>query len=85
MLERVIEEQARGDAAKALDAIRKMIVGVIGSDLSKIVPGSDAAMRLKAHLIDQGRLVPISGGRHRPRRRDLHQGRRRCPQSAPAP
>ncbi|MEM7043508.1 MAG: fumarylacetoacetate hydrolase family protein [Pseudomonadota bacterium] len=53
MLERVIEEQARGDAAKAED-IRKTIVGVIGSDLSKIVPGSDAAMRLKAHLIDQG-------------------------------
>ena len=53
MLERVIEEQARGDAAKA-DEIRKTIVGVIGSDLSKIVPGSEAAMRLKAHLIDQG-------------------------------
>ena len=53
MLERVIEEQARGDAAKAED-IRKMIVGVIGSDLSKIVPGSEAAMRLKAHLIEQG-------------------------------
>ena len=53
MLERVIEEQARGDAAKA-DAIRQMIVGVIGSDLSQIIPGSEAAMRLKAHLIDQG-------------------------------
>ena len=53
MLERVIEEQARGDAAKA-DAIRQTIVGVIGSDLSKIVPGSEAAMRLKAHLIEQG-------------------------------
>ncbi|MDH3663997.1 MAG: fumarylacetoacetate hydrolase, partial [Alphaproteobacteria bacterium] len=53
MLERVIEEQARGDAAKAED-IRKTIVGVIGSDLSKIVPGSEAAMRLKAHLISQG-------------------------------
>ncbi len=53
MLERVIEEQARGDAAKA-EAIRTEIVGVIGSDLSKIVPGSDAAMKLKAHLIAQG-------------------------------
>jgi len=52
MLERVIEEQARGDAARA-DAIRQTIVGVIGSDLSKIVPGSKAAMRLKAHLIEQ--------------------------------
>ena len=53
MLERVIEEQARGDASKA-DAIRAMITDLIGTDLSKIVPGSDAAMRLKAHLIEQG-------------------------------
>jgi fumarylacetoacetate (FAA) hydrolase family protein len=52
MLERVIEEQARGDASKA-DAIRAMITDMIGTDLSKIVPGSDAAMRLKAHLIEQ--------------------------------
>jgi fumarylacetoacetate (FAA) hydrolase family protein len=53
MLERVIEEQARGDAAKA-ESIRQTIVSVIGSDLSQIVPGSEAAMRLKAHLIEQG-------------------------------
>ncbi|MGI9511081.1 MAG: fumarylacetoacetate hydrolase family protein, partial [Geminicoccaceae bacterium] len=53
MLERVIEEQARGDAAKAY-AIRGTITSVIGTDLSKMVPGSEAAMRLKAHLIDQG-------------------------------
>ena len=39
MLERVIEEQARGDASKA-DAIRAMITDLIGTDLSKIVPGS---------------------------------------------
>ena len=53
MLERVIEEQARGDAGKA-EAFRATITEVIGTDLSKIVPGSEAAMRLKAHLIDQG-------------------------------
>jgi fumarylacetoacetate (FAA) hydrolase family protein len=52
MLERVIEEQARGDASRA-QAIRTMITELIGTDLSKIVPGSDAAMRLKAHLIEQ--------------------------------
>ncbi|HEX5078993.1 MAG TPA: fumarylacetoacetate hydrolase family protein [Geminicoccaceae bacterium] len=52
MLERVIEEQARGDPSKA-QAIRAMITDLIGTDLSKIVPGSDAAMRLKAHLIEQ--------------------------------
>jgi fumarylacetoacetate (FAA) hydrolase family protein len=50
LLERVIEEQARGDAGKA-DAIRKTIFEVIGTDLSKIRPGSEAADRLKAHLI----------------------------------
>jgi fumarylacetoacetate (FAA) hydrolase family protein len=53
LLERVIEEHARGDASKA-DAIRRTITEVIGTDLSKIEPGSDAAMRLKAHLIEQG-------------------------------
>jgi fumarylacetoacetate (FAA) hydrolase family protein len=52
MLERVIEEQARGDASKAA-AIRATISELIGTDLSKIKPGSDAAMRLKAHLIEQ--------------------------------
>ncbi len=50
LLERVIEEQARGDAGKA-DAIRRTISDVIGTDLSKIRPGSDAAMRLKEHLL----------------------------------
>jgi fumarylacetoacetate (FAA) hydrolase family protein len=53
LLERVIEEQARGDASKA-EAIRANITGLIGTDLSRIAPGSDAAMRLKEHLIEQG-------------------------------
>jgi fumarylacetoacetate (FAA) hydrolase family protein len=50
LLERVIEEQARGDVARA-DAIRRTISEVIGTDLSQIRPGSEAAMRLKEHLI----------------------------------
>jgi len=53
MLERVIEEQARGDAGKAL-ALRTTINEMIGTDLSKITPGSEAAIRLKDHLIAQG-------------------------------
>lgn len=53
MLERVIEEKAKGDPSAA-DAIRGEIVGQIGHDLSKIVPGSDEAMRLKAALIERG-------------------------------
>ena len=40
LLERVIEEQARGDAGKA-DAIRRTISAVIGTDLSQIAPGSE--------------------------------------------
>jgi fumarylacetoacetate (FAA) hydrolase family protein len=53
LLERVIEEHARGDSSKA-DAIRRTITDVIGTDLSRIAPGSAAAMRLKAHLLEQG-------------------------------
>ncbi len=53
LLERVIEEQARGDKAKA-DALRKDILGLIGTDLSQLVPGSDAAMNVKETLISRG-------------------------------
>ena len=53
LLERVIEENARGDASKA-ESIRTTITEVLGSDLSQIVPGSEAAQRLKAHLVEQG-------------------------------
>ncbi|MEA3118715.1 MAG: hypothetical protein QOI13_1985 [Paraburkholderia sp.] len=49
LLERVIEEQAGGDAAKAVE-VRSMITELIGTDLAKIKPGSDAAMKLKAEL-----------------------------------
>lgn len=53
LLERVIEEQARGDKAKA-DALRADITGVIGTDLSKLVPGSAQAMEVKAALVARG-------------------------------
>ncbi|GHC86446.1 fumarylacetoacetate hydrolase [Pseudorhodoferax aquiterrae] len=53
MLERVIEEQARGDAGRA-EAVRRAVVGVIGDNLASIRPGSDEAMRLKEVLIAQG-------------------------------
>ncbi|HJS86431.1 MAG TPA: fumarylacetoacetate hydrolase, partial [Acetobacteraceae bacterium] len=53
MLERVVEEQAKGDPGRA-DAVRRRIVEVIGTDLRAVVPGSDAAMRLKEHLVAQG-------------------------------
>ncbi|WP_395687018.1 fumarylacetoacetate hydrolase family protein [Caenimonas koreensis] len=53
MLERVIEEQARGDAAKA-EGVRQAVVAVIGENLSAVKPGSPEAMQLKAVLIAQG-------------------------------
>ena len=53
MLERVIEEQARGDASRAA-AVRQAVVAVIGDNLGRIQPGSPAALQLKEVLIAQG-------------------------------
>ncbi|MFC0681848.1 fumarylacetoacetate hydrolase family protein [Lysobacter korlensis] len=52
MIERVIEERARGDLAAA-EAVRGAIVREIG-DLRALKPGSPEAMKLKAALIEQG-------------------------------
>ncbi len=52
MLERVIEEKARGNPAAA-DAIRKEVERLVGDDLSRLKPGSPEAMKLKQVLIDQ--------------------------------
>jgi fumarylacetoacetate (FAA) hydrolase family protein len=53
LLERVIEEQARGDKGKA-EALRADLLKLIGTDLSQLVPGSDAAMEVKRTLISRG-------------------------------
>jgi fumarylacetoacetate (FAA) hydrolase family protein len=50
MLERVIEEKAKGDPAGA-ESIRKSLGEEIGGELRAIQPGSPAAMRLKDSLI----------------------------------
>jgi fumarylacetoacetate (FAA) hydrolase family protein len=57
MVERVIEEQARGDASAA-DAIRREMTAAIGTDLSKIVPGSPQAEELKKILVAKGKWSP---------------------------
>jgi fumarylacetoacetate (FAA) hydrolase family protein len=57
MVERVIEEQARGDASAA-DAIRKEMTAAIGTDLSKITPGSPQAEELKRILVAKGKWSP---------------------------
>ena len=53
LLERVIEEQAAGDASKATD-IRETLNTLIGADLSKIRPGSESASKLKAEMERRG-------------------------------
>jgi len=53
MLERVIEERARGDM-NAAGTIRAEVSRIVGDDLQKLKPGSPEAMRLKEILIQQG-------------------------------
>ena len=53
MLERVIEERARGNPQAAAE-IRKEIDRLVGADLSKLKPGSQEAAQLKDVLIAQG-------------------------------
>lgn len=53
MIERVIEEKARGDAAAA-EGIRGEINRLVGGDLRKLKPGSKKAMALKEALIKAG-------------------------------
>ncbi len=53
LLERVIEEQARGDAARA-QSVRAALHGVLGDSLADVVPGSEKAAKVKEVLLAQG-------------------------------
>jgi fumarylacetoacetate (FAA) hydrolase family protein len=53
MLERVIEERARGNPDAAAE-IRREVVRLVGDDLQKLKPGSPQAMALKEVLVAQG-------------------------------
>ena len=53
MLERVIEEQAKGAPEKAA-AIRDQVEKLLGGDLRRLKPGSKQALALKQTLIEQG-------------------------------
>jgi fumarylacetoacetate (FAA) hydrolase family protein len=57
MVERVIEEHARGDADKA-ESIRRAIGDEIGAGIRSIKPGSPEAMRLKESLIKRDLWSP---------------------------
>ncbi len=50
MLERVIEEQAKGDL-KLAESIRKSLGEEIGASISSVKPGSPEAMRVKESLV----------------------------------
>lgn len=52
-LERVIEERARGDYRRA-SSLRGKLEERIGGGIRSVVPGSDAAQRLKEALIEEG-------------------------------
>ena len=52
-IERVIEERARGDAAKAAE-IRSQLEDKVGGGIRSVVPGSAEASELKAALIEEG-------------------------------
>jgi fumarylacetoacetate (FAA) hydrolase family protein len=53
MIERVIEERARGDLSAAAE-IRTVVNRLVGDDLAKLKPGSAEAAHLKQVLIEQG-------------------------------
>ena len=57
MLERVIEEATRGDAAMAAEA-RERIQATIGDDVTSLRPGSPEAMAFRRAMLEAGRWSP---------------------------
>lgn len=53
MLERVIEERAKGDPSRAR-SVRERLGAAVGSKISTVRPGSEEAARVKAVLQDEG-------------------------------
>ena len=53
LLERVIEEKAKGDPQKAT-SVRRIILDSLGEDLSRVIPGSPETDVLKERLIAEG-------------------------------
>jgi fumarylacetoacetate (FAA) hydrolase family protein len=53
LIERLIEEQAGGDASRA-DAVRAQVQAVVGDNLATLKPGSTEAMALKQLLQQKG-------------------------------
>jgi fumarylacetoacetate (FAA) hydrolase family protein len=53
LLERVIEERAKGDPAAASE-VRARVLEILGGSLADVQPGSERAQQLKALLLRQG-------------------------------
>lgn len=53
MIERVIEERAKGDPALA-QKVRERVTAIIGDSLRNLKPGSPEAARVRTALIDEG-------------------------------
>lgn len=53
MLERVIEERAKGDPARAAE-VRTRVGDLVGGAIGDVVPGSQEAARVKEVLIEEG-------------------------------
>ena len=53
LLERVIEEQAKGNPATAA-AVRSQVLDILGGSLAEVKPGSARAAQLKSLLVQQG-------------------------------
>ncbi|MEV0968177.1 fumarylacetoacetate hydrolase family protein [Microtetraspora glauca] len=53
MIERVIEERAKGDASRAV-AIREQLAEVVGGAISAVKPGTESAVQVKEVLLREG-------------------------------
>ena len=53
LLERLIEEQAKGDPSRAED-VRQELSAAIGADIASVKPGSEQAEQLKQTLVSKG-------------------------------
>ncbi len=57
LLERLIEEQAKGDPARA-ESVRQELSAAVGADIARVKPGSPQAEQLKQALVKKGLWSP---------------------------
>ncbi|HKV00024.1 MAG TPA: fumarylacetoacetate hydrolase family protein [Vineibacter sp.] len=57
LLERLIEEQAKGDPSRA-EGVRQELSAAVGADIARVKPGSPQAEQLKQALIKKGLWSP---------------------------